>query len=553
MPPKKKPPKGFLARIDPWMIIQGGPSHRVHHDPPPQPGHPSGSTSTSSTDRPLQVQAHRGDRPSYNPTSRGNLALALTAAESDDSKRRALDTLDSDVYASSSKRPRESYSKTWRTLHDAWFKGEVPELPLTVTKLRALGASFKRGGYRSISNSLAVMKDEHIALGYPWTDQLSRCAKHIDRSVTRGIGPGKQCVSIDLFKIPDLDLGGQALVANGPIGPANLAVASSFFMLREIEASLALWRSVEIDYEQKLITWNLPATKTDPRALGKSRSWGCVCPEGQSANTVPCPYHAIVGQRELVASTLGLDHPELESIPVFPTYTGETCEKAKVVTTAQAIATCMGMPPDRVKQVTGHYARISGAQHLARLGFDVVLIQLMARWSSDVVHHYIAEAPLGTITDKYRTLAAGKHLEEHLAQITTEVAELRASMANMVPSVSAAAEAEQFLHRAGSRDVGQPGIYAINPDSGKYHYPIDIETSTCRMVAKCGWVAEGGLYTRSDTLPRLDPNLICGMCLPRAKRTCSQARKQLSRAMHKFWDDVDCSSTSSSDQSSDDQ
>ena len=74
-----------------------------------------------------------------------------------------------------------------------------------------------------------------------------------------------------------LDLGAAPMVDRGPIGPGNLLVAGPFFMLREIEASLAMWRSVSFNDSKLIITWVLPASKSDPQALGKSRTWGCPC------------------------------------------------------------------------------------------------------------------------------------------------------------------------------------------------------------------------------------------------------------------------------------
>ena len=56
----------------------------------------------------------------------------------------------------------------------------------------------------------------------------------------------------------------------------------------------------------------------------------------------------------------------------------------------------------------GHSLRVTGARTLAALGIDIVLIQLMARWSSDVVLRYVAEAPLATMSAAYRAGYAAK-------------------------------------------------------------------------------------------------------------------------------------------------
>ena len=122
------------------------------------------------------------------------MALALTATSSAVEREAALAALESDMFAASSKKPRASYGKAWDTFHGAWFGPTVPVFPITVPKLLAIGAQFKRGKYRSFQNSLSLVKDEHISLGYLWSEQLARCSTKVERSVSRGIGPGKQCI-----------------------------------------------------------------------------------------------------------------------------------------------------------------------------------------------------------------------------------------------------------------------------------------------------------------------------------------------------------------------
>ena len=233
------------------------------------------------------------------------MSLALTAVSSAAERQAALGALEDDMFAASSKKPRASYGRTWDTFHTAWFGPSVPVFPITVQKLLAVGALFKHGKYRSFQNNLSLVKDEHISLGHLWSEQLTRCGTKVERSVTRGIGPGKQCIGLDLAAACSLNLPADHLCEGGPIGPGNLVVAGSFFMLREIELSLALWHSVTFDLGARLVSWNLPASKTDPRALGKTRSWGCLCTNSAGSGTGgPCPYHALLSQRSYVAAML---------------------------------------------------------------------------------------------------------------------------------------------------------------------------------------------------------------------------------------------------------
>ena len=61
-----------------------------------------------------------------------------------------------------------------------------------------------------------------------------------------------------------------------PLGFINEAVVSSFFLLREIEASLMLTKRVHFNSQDSTITVWLPALKNDPGALIGQRTWGCV-------------------------------------------------------------------------------------------------------------------------------------------------------------------------------------------------------------------------------------------------------------------------------------
>jgi hypothetical protein len=54
-------------------------------------------------------------------------------------------------------------------------------------------------------------------------------------------------------------------------------ISGSFFMTREVELCLAVGEHIDSCWKAMNDTWNLPASKTDPKALGKRRTWGCVC------------------------------------------------------------------------------------------------------------------------------------------------------------------------------------------------------------------------------------------------------------------------------------
>ena len=278
-----------------------------------------------------------------------------------------MSNLQEDFYAASAKRPKESYVRTWELFHGKWFGSTVPVLPLTSPKLYGIGAMYKAGRYRSIANPL--LKSMHIELGYPWTEQLGLAGRKIERSITRGIGPASQSASLDLMKVGALDLPDVPVVLGGPIGAKNLTVAASFFMLREVEISLARWQSITFDSREDTVTWLLPASKTDTQALGKSRTWGCLCKAERPSE--PCPVHALLAQRISVAHALGIVLPvgthaeDLDGYPVFPDIDGQVCQKEAVVQTLRVVAAATGIDPAKIEEVGGHAPRVAGAQHLA--------------------------------------------------------------------------------------------------------------------------------------------------------------------------------------------
>ena len=102
---------------------------------------------------------------------KGDLDKAVRSSSTVESKQAALDHLLSDIYAATSKKPRDALLRTWVKLHTAWFgdEGQSP-LPLTEVSMVRASAMFKPGGYRSFQNYLSHAKDHHLQLGYQWNE-----------------------------------------------------------------------------------------------------------------------------------------------------------------------------------------------------------------------------------------------------------------------------------------------------------------------------------------------------------------------------------------------
>ena len=185
-----------------------------------------------------------------------------------------------------------------------------------------------------------------------------------------------------------------------PIGWINMAVICSFFVLREVEGSLMMATSVEVNADRKTVTILLLVGKTDTKALGCERTWGCVCVDG---GTRACPYHAAARQKELIWRRFG-DEVNRIGFPLFPTPDGTTVDKAVVVIMIEKSMSQLGFPlvnKDGRRALGGHAFRVGGSQWLCKCGVSDRVIAILARWGSEVIFGYLRDAPLQKLTDEY--------------------------------------------------------------------------------------------------------------------------------------------------------
>ena len=459
--------------------------------------------------------SHRGDRTAA-------LAAAATAA----SRQAALQQFSELMVAPSNMSSQDSLLKTWQVFHNAWFIGGEPVLPLTVDKVLAICSMFRAGGYRSIDNYLSRIKDHHIGQGHPWSDFLNRAYRKARRAVGRGIGPARQSAGLNLevaygaFAAHD----GRPVCKGGPLGLRSLLVCGCFWMLRELELSCALVCHVSVDLANLTVCWRLPSSKTDVMALGKERSWGCVCTEGGAS---PCPVHAVLSQLALLTAQFGDVRVRDGSLPMFPSVSGVFVEKRHVVTSLEHIATAVGEPlvdASGVRRYGGHSLRVTGARTLAALGVNLALIQLMARWSSDVVLRYVAEAPLVTMTAAYREGFASKVLGEvgPLAQLQALQLVQAPSGPPDVSSMHVLSE-DQAPPPAYVGGVVPPRTFVLNVDSGVVHRPMiwDKEVQPAAWRTTCGWTFG---HSNTATVLHLPEEVgrICSGCF-RAEKAAARA------------------------------
>jgi hypothetical protein len=100
---------------------------------------------------------------------------------------------------------------------------------------------------------------------------MRQAVRDAKRACERGLGPPKHAVALPVEHLHELPAGpwpGCQLR-----NPGAALLCGAWRLTREIELSNALVRDIQITPTG--VTWNLPASKADPRALGEHRTHLC--------------------------------------------------------------------------------------------------------------------------------------------------------------------------------------------------------------------------------------------------------------------------------------
>ena len=402
------------------------------------------------------------------------------------------------IGAKSAQASQDSLRRTWELFHESWFGRQVEALPLTPGKVYAICSMIRAGGYRAIDNYLARMKDAHVEHGYAWDDQLARAFRRSRRAVTRGIGPARQSAALSINEAFAAFNGRLELEdISSPVGLRSLFIAGSFWMLRELEISCAKVSHVHVDDEACTVDWILPSSKTDAQALGTARRWECVC-GGDRAQA--CPYHAIVEQLSLLKEVFGVNFSE--NMPLFPNRDGSVADKRQVVAGIECIAALTGQPlvtETGVRRFGGHSLRVSGAQDMARRGVHIAVIQLMARWSSDIVLRYVSEVPLEGLSESYRR------------SISDECTSSSADLLGRLQELQARLEGDRlfltnYRHEKLAREEphkSDDAKYILNDCSQVLHRPLSFSLGLTprHWRTVCGWGFGDARYEATGDVP----------------------------------------------------
>lgn len=362
------------------------------------------------------VKRKRSDMPVIRSVDKGSILRAESGAINPETKQQSLNQLLDDMYAGTSKKPRDALLKTWVRLHESWFGCDGdPPFPLDEVKILRVSALFKKGHYKSYKNYASRAKDFHISMGYEWTESLNRTIQKCSRAVLRGLaGPSRS----EPFDFPEavsfLESHTIDTVDGGPQHPLALIVCATYFMLRELEVSAIDRGDVTLHGQQ--ITLALPVSKTDWEAKGCKRTWACICDR-----QLPCPFHILKAHCDL----LDRHQVDLDS-PLFPDSRGGYCSKLGAVECIRMVAEASGMAikdPAGNFLISGHTFRITGARYLSACGLDPITIQLLGRWGTNAVLTYLSESPLTSMSQRIKPLEKCR-LNPNIQLSASEISEL---------------------------------------------------------------------------------------------------------------------------------
>ncbi|CAE7839435.1 unnamed protein product [Symbiodinium sp. CCMP2592] len=152
-----------------------------------QPGPVRGPTSA--------MVPHRADIPYRRPAQRASLQAALGAADPQNTQR-AIDELESAVFASTTRRSVDSRIRFWLKIAE---RHGVEPWPLDHYRIKLLAACLKDGGYKSAQLYLdaAIYHHEHV-LQLDVPPALKKAARRFARAAVRGMPGSKLKQAFDL-------------------------------------------------------------------------------------------------------------------------------------------------------------------------------------------------------------------------------------------------------------------------------------------------------------------------------------------------------------------
>ena len=435
----------------------------------------------------------RPDFPVIHPGGRGSIKRALDMTVTD-RENTLIARLEDDMYAQSSKKPREALWKTWCSMAAAW---DLQPVPLTEELVIKVGASFKAGHYKSPQNyfSRALQEHRQMTKQHP-TPFVQALIKNVIRSITRGAGPTafKDSFEVELLNRP-YDVNSlcrePTYWSEDPSHSRDATLICCWWLLRGIEAAAAstkhVWHQQTRDELTTFIT--LPVQKTDPTGACVSRGHSCLCKTAPHLKAL-CPHHAVLRHLATLRKWFPTQMDLPAGMPLIPSPDGTTISQTQIVQlfrdTIQRTGTTMDRPGptgEPLPRFSQHSCRVSGAQFLTRLGYTVEAVQLIGRWGSDAIRRYIQEAPLQL-----------QHITNPRTPQSSEINTQR--LRSMVQK-----EVQALQHQ----------FWVVNPMTKVCHVPAVPETciDNSRWVTLCGWNYGTSLYRKQLIKPTTNYCIKC--------------------------------------------
>lgn len=272
------------------------------------------------------------------------------------------------VFAATSRKFRVAWKKWWPMRAAA--RGLAP-YPLTAAKLELGAALLLKGGYRSAPNYLGAMKRGHLERSYEWTPFLQLKMADCSRAARRGKGPDRRADVLPLDVLCGMP-SAKLQAARTPSWPAaglDAAIVAASWATREIESGAALVTAVSFSPAAPgegpcgIAHWDLPASKADVEALGKTRTLPCSCPDAS------CP---VLAMHRVVETSMRFRDSFAEDgtapWPLLVKTNGSPLEKGDMAQFYRELANVAGLPG---LWLPPHTARVTGAVRLALAGVSV--------------------------------------------------------------------------------------------------------------------------------------------------------------------------------------
>ena len=306
----------------------------------------------------------------------------------------------------------------------------------------------------------------------------------------------------------------------GPINTYAIIVLFTYFLVRENEGASARRVDMTVNKVTQKVLWRLSASKTDPRALGAEREWGCLCSEHNTA----CPYHAAVAHL-LLLDAMFPDHHLDSDFPLFPTGAGDFVKDEKMLMVVEAIATRLGerlVAKAGVNRYGKHSWRAMGAVYLTGLRMELYRIQLMARWTSQVIMRYARLSPLSSITDHVRELQTSNSMAKLVDRIRRDVAGVTQQLAQMDTATRKLLDLEvqiTDLEEQWASDKRETE-YVINEDTNCCHRVLLKTGPPIDWCTPCSFKFGMVRHRFVSAPPAIGYKSLCHRCLPalRAER-----------------------------------